>query len=64
MSDITSGDTSALSDQVAGEADVEPRTNVALRTVGEIILGIALGALILWVLVVSVNDIQFVYQGF
>jgi len=40
------------------------RSSVALRTLGELILGIVLGALILWVLVVSVNDIQFVYQGF
>lgn len=50
------------------ETEETPRTTRAakllVRSLAEVVLGVALGALVLWVLVVSVSDIEFVYQGF
>lgn len=53
-------ETSAV-DLNAEDAEV---SRIMRRFVAEIVLGVVVGALTLWVLVVSVNDIEFVYQGF
>ncbi len=70
MSDTTVDDTTSpdmvdtLDESTAAEPSDRRAARFGLRLIGEIILGVALGALILWVLIVSVNDVQFVYQGF
>ena len=56
-------------EEVIDADDSEPTTGsrmsrLFVRTFAEIVFGVAFGALVLWVLIVSVNDIEFVYQGF
>jgi hypothetical protein len=46
------------------EENEEPEPSRLMTLVAESIIGLVLGALILWSLIVSVTDAEFVYQGF
>lgn len=42
----------------------EKRQSPAIKYIAEALLGLFIGALVLWVLIVSVSDVEFIYQGF
>jgi hypothetical protein len=46
------------------EENEEPEPSKLMTLFAESIVGLVLGALILWSLIVSVTDAEFVYQGF
>jgi len=52
-------------DESAKEASLpEERQSSVIKYIAEAVLGVLIGALVLWVLIVSVSDVEFIYQGF
>jgi len=44
--------------------EAKPQRSRLLTAIAESVIGLALAALVLWALIVSVTDAEFVYQGF
>lgn len=54
---------SELEEPNNSDAD-DTRQGAGRKYLIEAILGLLIGALVLWVLIVSVSDVEFIYQGF
>jgi len=59
------GDDQSGADGLEPTATSQPATRKRMRKyASEAVIGLLIGLLVLWVLIVSVSDVEFVYQGF